>query len=65
MNNANYANSLEKNNNMYLIPIGKVIQVDGQIENLIVRNEVSGCPLKSGALILRVEGNLIKDFHHL
>lgn len=48
MNNANYAYSLEKNNDMYLIPIGKVIQVDGQLENLIVRNEVNGCPLKSG-----------------
>lgn len=65
MNNANYAYSLEKNNDMYLIPIGKVIQVDGQLENLIVRNEVNGCPLKSGDLILRVEGNPIKDFNHL
>lgn len=45
MNNVNYAYSLEKNNDTYLIPIGKVIQVDGELENLIVRNEIKGCPL--------------------
>lgn len=65
INNANYAYSLEKNNDMYLVPIGKVIQVDGQLENLIVRNEVDGCPLKSGDLILKAEGNAIRDFNHL
>lgn len=65
INNANYAYSLEKNNDMYLVPIGKVIQVDGQLENLIVRNEVDGCPLKSGDLILKAEGNTIRDFNHL
>lgn len=65
MNNVNYAYSLEKNNDMYLVPIGKVIQVDGELENLIVRNEVNGCPLKSGDLILKAEGNYVRDFNHL
>ena len=59
MNNVNYAYSLEKNNDTYLIPIGKVIQVDGELENLIVRNEIKGCPLKCGDLILEVEGNYV------
>ncbi|MFQ7118653.1 MAG: hypothetical protein ACLRPW_00445 [Intestinibacter sp.] len=65
MNNVNYAYSLEKNNDTYLIPIGKVIQVDGELENLIVRNEIKGCPLKCGDLILEVEGNSIKSFNNL
>lgn len=65
MNNVNYAYSLEKNNENYLIPIGKIIQVDGELENLIVRNEIKGCPLKSGDLILEVEGIPIKDFTQL
>ncbi len=65
MNNTNYSYSFEKNNDMYLVPIGKVIQVDGELENLIVRNEVKGCPLKSGDLILKAEGNSIRDFNHL
>ncbi|WP_455542593.1 SpoIVB peptidase S55 domain-containing protein [Intestinibacter sp.] len=65
MNNTNYSYSFEKNNDMYLVPIGKVIQVDGELENLIVRNEVKGCPLKSGDLILKAEDKSIRDFNHL
>lgn len=65
MNNINYSYSLQKNNEIYLIPIGKVIQIDGELENLIVRTEVIGCPLKSGDLILKADGKTIKDFDNL
>ncbi len=61
----NYAYSFEKNNDEYLIPIGKVIQIDGELENLIVRNDVKDCPLKKGDLILDVQGVKIKDFNQL
>lgn len=65
MNNVNYAYSIEKNNEKYLIPIGKVIQIDGELENLIVRNEIKGCPLKSGDFILEAENIPINDFSQL
>ncbi len=65
MNSVNYAYSFEKNDEKYLIPIGKVIQIDGELENLIVRNEVKGCPLKSGDLILEAQEIPIKDFCQL
>lgn len=61
----NYAYSFEKNNDEYLIPIGKIIQIDGELENLIVRNDVKNCPLKKGDLILDVQGVKIKDFNQL
>ena len=64
MNNINYAYCFEKNEK-YLIPIGKVIQIDGELENLIVRNEIKGCPLKSGDLILEAQEVPINDFSEL
>ena len=65
MNSVNYAYSIEKNSEKYLIPIGKIIQIDGELENLIVRNEIKGCPLKSGDLILEAQEVPIKDFYEL
>lgn len=63
MNNVNYSYSIEKNSEIYLIPIGKVIQVDGELKNLIVRDEVNGCPLKNGDLILEVNKKAVQDFN--
>lgn len=65
INNTNYSYSMEKNNDIYLIPIGKIIQVDGELENLIVRNEINGCPLKSGDLVLEINGKSIQNFNDL
>ena len=61
----NYAYSFEKNSDKYLIPIGKIIQIDGELENLIVRNDVQNCPLKKGDLILEVQNTKIRDFNDL
>ena len=35
-----YSQSDDKNNSDYLIPIGSIIQIDAELQNLIVRNQV-------------------------
>lgn len=64
MYNVNYAYCFEKNE-QYLVPIGKVIQIDGQLEHLIVRNQLPGSSLKTGDLIIEVENQYIKSFSQL
>jgi len=61
-NNFIYSQSLEKSDCEYLIPMGNILQIDAQLKNIIVRNEINGCPLKMGDSILKVEDNDINSY---
>lgn len=56
-----YANSSKNNEEIYLTPIGNVIQIDAELENIIVRSSYSGCPFQVGDYILDINGTPIKN----
>ncbi len=61
-NNFIYSQSIEENNNEYLIPMGNILQIDAELKNLIVRNEVDNSPLKIGDSILKIENKNINSY---
>lgn len=57
-----YAQSSDKNNSDYLIPIGSVIQIDAELENLIVRNQVDNTLLFLGDSLISINNKPIHDY---
>jgi len=51
-----YANSSKNNDKIHLIPVGNVIQIDAELQNIIVRNSYPGCPFQVGDYILDING---------
>ena len=47
-NNLIYANAITKNDNNFLIPIGSVLHIETQLENLIIRNSIEDSPFSLG-----------------
>lgn len=56
-----YANSSKNNEEIYLTPIGNVIQLDAELENIIVRNSYPGCPFQVGDYVLDINGIPVKN----
>ena len=57
-----YAQPSDKNNSDYLIPIGSVIQIDAELENLIVRNQVDNTLLFLGDSLISINNKPIHDY---
>ncbi len=61
-NNLIYAQSNEKFDNTYLMPIGNVLQIDAELKNIIVRNSVEGSPFSLGDAILKVNNIPVNNY---
>ncbi|MDB8793807.1 PDZ domain-containing protein [Romboutsia sp. 1001216sp1] len=62
-----YSHSIQKDED-YLIPMGNLIQIDAELENLVVKNFIEGSSFCVGDSILKVNGtqvNSYKDFTDL
>ena len=64
-NNLIYAKSITKNENDVLIPIGNIIHIDTQLENVIVRNIGFDCPFIVGDEIININNVKIKNYRDL
>lgn len=60
-----YAQSNQKLNPDYLIPIGNVVQIDAELKNIIVRNQVEGSPFMLGDAILAINDTTINNYGDL
>ena len=60
-----YSQSSDKNNSDYLIPIGSIIQIDAELENLIVRNQVENSSLFLGDSLISINNKPIKNYSDL
>ena len=58
-NNIIYSQSLEKNDNEYVIPMGNILQIDAELENIIIRNNIQDSPFRMGDCILKVNDKYI------
>ncbi len=61
-NNLIYAQSNEKFDNTYLMPIGNVLQIDAELKNIIVRNSIKGSPFSLGDAILKVNNIPVNNY---
>lgn len=57
-----YAQSNKKPDSNYLIPIGNILQIDAELNNIIVRNCVEGLPFTIGDSILTVNDISINNY---
>ncbi len=57
-----YSQSSDKNNSDYLIPIGSIIQIDAELENLIVRNQVENSYLFLGDSLISINNKQINNY---
>jgi len=57
-----YAQSNQKPDSNYLIPIGNVLQIDAELNNIIVRNSVQGLPFALGDAILSINSISISNY---
>ena len=64
-NNIIYSQSLEKNQDEYLIPMGNILQIDAELQNIIVRNEIKDSPFKVGDAILKINEKNVESFNDL
>ncbi|MGL4912762.1 MAG: SpoIVB peptidase S55 domain-containing protein [Romboutsia sp.] len=60
-----YAQSNQKLNPDYLIPIGNVVQIDAELQNIIVRNQVEGSPFILGDAILALNNTPVSNYGDL
>lgn len=61
-NNLIYANEVTKNDNNFLIPIGSVLHIETQLENLIIRNSIVNSPFSLGDEIVSINNTNIKNY---
>lgn len=64
-NNLIYAKSITKTENESLIPIGNVIHIETQLENIIVRNSTNNSPFNLGDEIININDINIKNYGEL
>lgn len=57
-----YAQSSNKSDTDYLIPIGNVLQIDAELDNLIVRNQVENSPFILGDSLISINNISINDY---
>ncbi|MGL5347812.1 MAG: SpoIVB peptidase S55 domain-containing protein [Peptostreptococcaceae bacterium] len=57
-----YAQSNEKNNADYLVPLGNVIQIDAELQNLVVRNQVENSPFIVGDSLLSINNIKVNNY---
>ena len=61
-NNLIYATSLTKTKNDFLIPVGNVLHIEAQLENVIVRSNIKDSPFTLGDEIISINNNTIKSY---
>ena len=64
-NNLIYAKSITKTENESLIPIGNIIHIETELENIIVRNSINSSPFNLGDEIISVNNINIKNYSDL
>ncbi|MBO3446490.1 SpoIVB peptidase S55 domain-containing protein [Clostridium sp. CCUG 7971] len=62
-NNLIYAQSNQKSEPDYLIPIGNVLQIDAELKNIIVRNYIEDSPFTLGDAILSINNTPISSYN--
>ena len=60
-----YAQSSQKLDTDYLVPIGNVVQIDAELQNIVVRNQVEGSPFIVGDAILAINSTPIDNYGDL
>lgn len=61
-NNLIYAQTLQKNNPNYLIPIGNILQIDAELKTLIVRSNTENSPFQLGDAVVKVNNSSINSY---
>lgn len=61
-NNLIYAQTKQDNNNDYLIPSGKIIQIDAELKHILVRNMCEGSPFIIGDAIVKINDKDINSY---
>ena len=61
-NNLIYATSTTKTENDYLIPVGNILHIEAQLENVIVRSSIKDSPFTLGDEIVSINNNIIKNY---
>ena len=61
-NNLIYATSITKNESDFLIPVGNVLHIEAQLENIIVRSSIKDSPFTLGDEILNINNNTINNY---
>lgn len=61
-NNLIYATSITKTESDFLIPVGDVLHIEAQLENVIVRSSIKDSPFTLGDEILNINNNTIKNY---
>lgn len=57
-----YAQSITKDEDKYLIPLGHVVQIDIELKNVIVRNQIQDSPFIVGDAILAINDIAINNY---
>ena len=61
-NNLIYATSITKNESDFLIPVGNILHIEAQLENIIVRSSIKDSPFALGDEILNINNNTINNY---
>lgn len=61
-NNLIYATSITKTESDFLIPVGDILHIEAQLENVIVRSSIKDSPFTLGDEILNINNNTIKNY---
>ena len=61
-NNLIYATSIIKTESDFLIPVGNVLHIEAQLENVIVRSSIKDSPFTLGDEILNINNNTIHNY---
>lgn len=57
-----YAQSSNKNETNYLVPLGNVVQIDAELKNLVVRNQVENSPFILGDSLISINNVKVNDY---
>ena len=60
-----YAQSNDKNDVEYLIPLGNILQIDAELQHLIVRNQVENSPFALGDSLININNTPINNYYEL
>nr|WP_317331820.1 SpoIVB peptidase S55 domain-containing protein [uncultured Romboutsia sp.] len=61
-NNLIYATSITKVEGDFLIPVGNILHIEAQLENVIVRSSIKDSPFNLGDEIISINDNTIKNY---
>ena len=64
-NNFIYAKSFTENENDFLIPIGNILHIEAELENIIVRSSIKDSPFILGDEIISINNINIKNYSDL